>query len=117
MQDTQNQRLSPFDQIVEVEAEQERRVHDATATLEQERIAEEDALRARHAQDVEKARAAGREELVAYKNNELPKILQAAQERGAAERAAIEREGAPRVAVAAKKVVEAALSPDFSLSL
>jgi hypothetical protein len=106
-------RTSPFDQILQTETEQERRVHDALAALEQERVAEEDALRERQAIAVEQSRASAREELVQYKNTQLPAILKDAEERSAAERARIEREASPRVDAAAQAVVDAAFSDTF----
>lgn len=114
---TPNARVSPFDQILEVEREQERREHDARVALEQERAAEEDALRAEADAKVEQTRQAKRQELVDYKNNHLPQILTQGEERTKQEIARIERECAPRVEAAAKAVVDHALSSTFSLSL
>ena len=114
---TPNARISPFDQILEVEREQQRREHDARAALEQERVAEEDAMRAEFDAKVEQTRLAKRQELVDYKNKELPQILTQGEERTKQEIARIERECTPRVETAAKSVVEYALSSNFPLSL
>lgn len=106
-------RHSPFDQILEVEREQERRVHDALAALEQERETEEDAMRRSHDARVEEARAKAREELVRYKDAHLPQILKQAEERAARDIARVDRESTSRVDAAAKAVVDLVLSSDF----
>lgn len=106
-------RTSPFEQIVEREERHETLVRDAESALEQERIAEEDAIRAEQDAKVEQARTKGREELLTFKNTHLPQILKQGEESAAQEVARIEREGSARVAVAAKHVVDTALSPAF----
>jgi hypothetical protein len=109
----QSVRTSPFEQVLEHEEQHEARVRDAEATLEQERQAEEDAIRAEQNATVDQARAKGREELIAFKNTHLPNILKQGEEQAAHEVARIEREGSARVAAAAKHVVDLALSPNF----
>lgn len=106
-------RQSPFDQILSVEREQERRMHDAQRAIEEERIAEENTIRTQQDARVESSRAKAREELVQYKNTQLPQILTSAQERSEQDVARVLRESDTRVAAAAKSVVNAALSPDF----
>ncbi len=110
-------RLGPFDQILAAEHERNERLRHATAQLDNERTSKEDALLAEENAAVEAARAKAREELIDYKNNELPLILKDAKDQAAAEVARIERECAPRVAKAADHIVTHALSSDFSLSL
>ncbi len=106
-------RLSPFDQVLEREREEDARIHDALALLNQERTAEEDALRAEHEATIERARLKGREELVHYKNTHLPVILQQGEEEAVQEVARIERQGALQIDRAAKNVLDVAYSPDF----
>jgi hypothetical protein len=106
-------RQSPFDQILSVEREQERRMHDAQRAIEEERIAEENTIRTQQDARVESSRAKAREELVQYKNTQLPQILTSAQERSEQDVARVLRESDTRVTAAAKSVVNAALSPDF----
>ncbi len=106
-------RTSPFEQVVEREEQHERLVRDAESALEQERIAEEDGIRAEQDAKVEQARAKGREELLTFKNTHLPQILKQGEEQAANDVARIEREGSARVAAAAKHVVDIALSPAF----
>jgi hypothetical protein len=105
--------MSPFDQVLEREQEQENRIHTAVKALEDEKQSEEDALRAAHDATVEEARTKGREELVSFKKTHLPTVLQRGEDEVARNIARIKKEGSPRVAVAAKLVVDAALSPDF----
>jgi hypothetical protein len=109
----QQARTSPFEQVLEHEEQHDARIRNAEATLEQERQAEEDAIRAEQDAKVDQARAKGREELLEFKNTYLPQILKQGQEQAAQEVARIEREGSARVAVAAKHVVDTALSPNF----
>lgn len=106
-------RTSPFDQVLEREKEQDARLHSAMTALEQERQAEEDAIRAEQDARVEQARTKGREELLAFKNTHLPQILKQGEEQAAQEVARIEREGSARVSAAAKLIIDTALSPDF----
>jgi len=106
-------RQSPFDQILSVEREQQRRMHDAQRAIEEERIAEENTIRTQQDARVESSRAKAREELVQYKNTQLPQILTSAQERSEQDVARVLRESDTRVTAAAKSVVNAALSPDF----
>ena len=103
-------RAGPFDQILEAEHERDERLRQTHADLERERMQKEDALLSEETAAVEGARAKAREELLAYKNDQLPHILKNAKEQAAAEVARIEREGASRVQKAADSVVDAALS-------
>lgn len=88
-------------------------MHDAQRAIEEERIAEENTIRTQQDARVESSRAKAREELVQYKNTQLPQILTSAQERSEQDVARVLRESDTRVAAAAKSVVNAALSPDF----
>lgn len=106
-------RTSPFEQVLDHEKQHDARIRDAETTIEQERLADEDAIRAEQDAKVEQGRAKGREELLAFKNTYLPQILKQGQEQAAQEVARIEREGSARVAVATKHVVDTALSPNF----
>ena len=81
--------------------------------MEEERIAEENTIRAQQDARVESSRVKAREELVQYKNTQLPQILTQGQERSEQDVARVMRESDARVAAAAKSVVNAALSPDF----
>lgn len=110
---TQPTRLSPFDQVIEREREEDARYGEAIAALDQERIAEEDSLRAEHNAAVEQARIKKREELVHFKNTHLPTTLQQGEEEAAQEVARITREGTSRIDRAAQKIVDTALSSDF----
>jgi F0F1-type ATP synthase membrane subunit b/b' len=99
---TQPTRLSPFDQVIEREREEEARIHTAIAALDQERNAV-----------VEQARMKGKEELVHFKNTHLPTILQEGEQEAAQEVARIKREGASQIDRAAQNIVDVALSSDF----
>lgn len=106
-------RHSPFDDILTLEQAEEQRLHAALAAMEAAERDEAVTLEQRLQQRSDDARAKAREELLRFKEQELPAQLQTAENDGAAQRAKVEKAAGTKKATVVASLVERMLSNDI----
>lgn len=104
---------NPFEQVLAREQEHDRAAREALAVLDDERMADENALAAEQREKVDRANAQARQSIDAFRATELPRMQREGEVRANDEAERISRESNRNIDAAAALVVETALSADF----